>query len=227
MCRGKETCSELGTNPKEWSKSTPLQPPVWFNNELSLFSKAVTYASTGKLNDSLQMLLSVRSNDLRQWFVEHGQMSGVYRTRILKISPIKNNNVVLDPLRSPGRYSKEVFKRDSYTCQYCGIGVIPKEILSAFSKVVGISNFRPTGTNNERHGAILAFRANADHVDPYTLGGRTNPENLVTSCWSCNYGKSSYTLKELGLNDPRNKSLKVNNWDGLVSLMSGLKDNAV
>ena len=166
MCRGKETCSELGANPKEWNTSTPLQTPAWFNDELSLFTKAVAFASKGKLNDSLQTLLSVRSNDLRHWFVEHGQMSGVYRTRILKIAPNKNDNTALDPIRSPDRYSNEVFKRDSYTCQYCGIGVIPKEILLAYSKVVGITNFRPTGTNNQRHGAILAFRANADHVDP-------------------------------------------------------------
>ena len=227
MCRGKEICSELGTNIEEWNKSTPLQIPTWFNNELSLFSKAVTSASTGKLKDSLQTLLSIRSNDLRHWFVEHGQMSGVYRTRILKIPPIKKLNPTLDPLRSPDRYSKEVFKRDSYTCQYCGIGVIPKEILSAYSKVVGVTHFRATGTNNERHGVVLAFRANADHVEPWTLGGQTKPVNLVTSCWSCNYGKAGYTLKELGLNDPRNKPLKANNWDGLTSLNSGLKDNAV
>jgi hypothetical protein len=102
MCRGKKTCSELGTNPDEWSKSTPLQTPTWFNHELSLFSKAVTYASTGKLNDSLQTLLSVRSDDLRHWFVEHGQMSGVHRTRVLKITPDIKINPTLDPMRTGG-----------------------------------------------------------------------------------------------------------------------------
>ena len=227
MCRGKPTCSELEINPEEWSKSTPLQTPSWFRNELSLFSKASTYASVGKIKASLQTLSSIRSNDLRHWFVEHGQMSGVYRTRILKIPPIKIHNPELDSLRSPDRYSREVFIRDNYTCQYCGIGVIPKEILSAYSKVVGVTHFRPTGTNSERHGVVLAFRANADHVEPWTLGGKTSPDNLVTSCWSCNYGKSSYTLKELGLKDPRDNPLKINDWDGLTSLKSGLKDNAV
>jgi len=136
-------------------------------------------------------------------------------------------NQKLDPIRSPDRFSKDVFARDSYTCRYCGIGVIPKDVLDAYGMVVGKDNFCPTGTNQKRHGIVLAFRANADHVIPWKIGGRTNPENLVTSCWSCNYGKAGYTLGELGLTDPRNNTIKLNKWDGLTSLKKGLRNNAV
>ena len=58
---------------------------------------------------------------------------------------------------------------------------------------------------------------------PWKLGGRTNTDNLVTACWSCNYGKSGYTLEELGLIDPKEKAIIEQDWDGLMSLLEGLK----
>lgn len=55
----------------------------------------------------------------------------------------------------------EVLRRDDHTCRYCG------------AKADG--------------GAQLVV----DHVIPEALGGRTEPENLVTACEPCNSGKSS------------------------------------
>jgi hypothetical protein len=34
------------------------------------------------------------------------------------------------------------------------------------------------------------------------LGGRTDESNLVTSCWSCNYGKANYTVEQIGISNP-------------------------
>jgi len=42
---------------------------------------------------------------------------------------------------------------------------------------------------------------------PHSLGGRTELDNLVTSCYSCNFGKAEYTLKQLGIDDPTYKIL--------------------
>ena len=130
----------------------------------------------------------------------------------------------LDSLRSPDKYRKEVFARDKYTCQYCGNKVVSKELLSAYSKVVGKENFTAVGTTNQsRHGIVLGFRANADHIDPWTRGGKTSLENLVACCWSCNYGKSSYTLEELGINSPRDNLKTNNDWNGLIEYIPLLK----
>jgi 5-methylcytosine-specific restriction endonuclease McrA len=75
---------------------------------------------------------------------------------------------------------------------------------------------------------VLAFRANVDHVVPWTLGGRTDMENLVSACWCCNYGKSSYTLEQIGLDDPRLRPTpESDGWDGLTSSLPGLRANAV
>lgn len=60
----------------------------------------------------------------------------------------------------------EVFKRDSFTCVYCGC--------------------TPPGV-------VLEI----DHIDPVSRGGGNNIENLVTSCFSCNRGKSATPLSAI------------------------------
>jgi hypothetical protein len=60
----------------------------------------------------------------------------------------------------------EVFKRDGFTCQYCGDHP-PKAVL------------------------------HVDHITPVSLGGGNEIENLVTSCASCNLGKSATPLNQV------------------------------
>jgi hypothetical protein len=59
----------------------------------------------------------------------------------------------------------EVFKRDSFKCQYCG-QCAPDVVL------------------------------NVDHIDPVANGGGNEIENLVTSCFACNSGKSDRQLSD-------------------------------
>ncbi|MBP6912293.1 MAG: HNH endonuclease [Candidatus Pacebacteria bacterium] len=223
MCKGQKECIELGTDINSWNKKSPLLPPAWFANEINLFTKAVQLASIGDIKNSIKTLSKIRSDDLRNWYCEHGQVSGRFRNRILKIPKLKNKTVELDRLRSPDKYREEVFKRDNFTCQYCGGKVISKELLERYSKVIGKENFCTSGTNIERHGVVLAFRANADHVIPWNYGGMTNPENLVTCCWSCNYGKAGYSIDEIGLENPKNNHFTNSNWNGLSEYMDVLK----
>ena len=56
-----------------------------------------------------------------------------------------------------------VFRRDDYTCQYCG----------------------------QRGGKL-----ECDHVFPFSLGGLSTLDNLVTACRSCNRSKGAKTLSE-------------------------------
>lgn len=56
----------------------------------------------------------------------------------------------------------EILERDYYTCRYCGY-------------------FDPTGMGLE-----------VDHVYPFSLGGATIKENLVTSCHNCNSSKYNH-----------------------------------
>lgn len=60
----------------------------------------------------------------------------------------------------------EVFKRDSFRCNYCG-------------------NNPPTVT------------LEVDHIHPVSKGGDNTIENLITSCFDCNRGKSNIELSTI------------------------------
>lgn len=64
---------------------------------------------------------------------------------------------------------KNIFKRDLWTCQYCGY--------------------------HSRQGKHLTI----DHVYPRCFGGGHQWENLVTSCQTCNWKKGNMTIKECGM----------------------------
>jgi hypothetical protein len=60
----------------------------------------------------------------------------------------------------------EIFKRDEFTCAYCG-GTPPAVVL------------------------------HCDHILAVANGGGNEPENLITSCSSCNLGKSDVPLERV------------------------------
>ena len=226
MCRKSKSCVLLGDDPSAWSKTVSLSPPAWFDDQASVFEEAVRKAATGDRAGAIQVLRTIRSDEMREWFDEHGQVSGRRRVWRLNVSDSATDSIALDPVRSPQKVERGVFERDSYRCRYCGVRIVAKEVLRAFERVVGTSEFRCVGTNAQQHGVIHAFKVVADHVVPHKRGGRTNLENLVTSCPGCNYGKENFTLAQLGLADPRDRLPLSSDWDGLTSLMTGLQEMA-
>lgn len=62
----------------------------------------------------------------------------------------------------------KILERDNFTCQYCG--------------------------RTPQHGAVLVV----DHIIPRSKGGRTISNNLITSCFECNIGKSDVLLNNQG-----------------------------
>lgn len=60
----------------------------------------------------------------------------------------------------------EIFKRDGFSCQYCGASP-PQVILQI------------------------------DHIIPVVEGGNNDPDNLATSCGSCNSGKGRVSLEKV------------------------------
>jgi 5-methylcytosine-specific restriction endonuclease McrA len=203
VCKGVAVCSELGADPALWSPSSPLWPKAWFGEATKAFEVAYQAAEAGELREAVEALERTRGAELREWFDVHAQNTGKFRVAHFGRQPVLADAVDLDPLRRVDRFQKDVFDRDGYSCRYCGTSVFSKPTFQRFEKLVGSDIFRASGDNKTRHGARMAFGATLDHVEPWNRGGRTDPSNLVTACWPCNYGKAEYTLAELGLNDPR------------------------
>ena len=82
-----------------------------------------------------------------------------------------------DPKSITSSIRKYIFKRDNWTCAYCG------------------------HHNNGKNDIILQV----DHKIPISKGGSNNPENLITSCWKCNLKKSNKIelpkKDDLGINE--------------------------
>ena len=115
----------------------------------------------------------------------------------------------------PERAQLEIWKRDKWTCRYCGEPVIFAPTLKILSEMNPNSGYYHKNGNESRMLPLLARRwASIDHITPRSKGGTDSLDNYVTACWRCN--------DKMG-NRTKNKTLKeiVNynyNWDGLSSL---------
>ena len=228
MCRGKDNCSELDLDPFNWDKHCPLSIPEWFDDEVTIFVKAIELFIKGNRNGCIELILSIRDSEMTDWYIEHGQMSGMHRKNILKIKreePIPEE--LRDPLRSPTKYQNQVFIRDGYRCRYCGSRLISQMLLKAFIKQLNLAIIKRGKTNITTHGIIHATWPVADHLVPWVIGGRTNLENLVASCAPCNYGKAGYTIEQIGIDDPFKYPPKIDDWDGLESQIINVKSQKI
>jgi len=197
-----------------------LPPPTWFSDELAKFSEAVRIAADGNVVRSRALLKQVRGEEMRAWYLFHGQYSGDFRNRHYRIAA----KYIGTSLRGapPTSMVLAAYRRDHYRCRYCGLRLFPVQVLQAYERAVGNKSFAATA-KNESHGVALVFRATYDHVDPLKYGGRHSLDNLVTSCYSCNFGKGGYTLEQLGLDDPRVRLVPPDDWDGLTSCLPSLR----
>ena len=217
MCRKKmKFCSLLGDDSSNWSRHSPLQPPEWFSESLDYFAKSFHLLAQGQTEAALEALAKTRESEIRDFFALHGQQSAYFRFQGVPKSKVTKRADGTNAPRMNSKIELEILSRDKHCCRYCGTGVISKEVLKGYSQRIGELNFPMGKSNATRHGVILGFRAVADHVVPYSEGGATDASNLVTSCWSCNYGKSNYTVVELGLDDPRDREpVGIPGWVGL------------
>lgn len=225
MCRGKDTCDVLGIDPTKWSKTCPLPVPAYFEKALDNFSTSVASLVRGKLDESLDYLERCDSELVGQFFIEHGQQSSYFR--VVNRKEIDKKNLLVKAANKTPRLipsvENKVFIRDSYRCRYCGIRIVAKNVFVEYSRIVGAESFSVERENHKRNGLTLGLRGVADHVEPYASGGETEIDNLVTSCYSCNFGKAGYTLKQLGIEDPRCRAPMVDNWQGLTEHLPALK----
>ena len=226
MCKGTQTCTALGTDSTKWSREAPLPVPNFFEKAVEGFTIAVAFLIDGNKEDSLVALKETNHKAVGEFFIEHGQQSAYFRVQN-RLEIDKKNRIAKDLNNSPRlipKVEKEVFERDSYRCRYCGLRIISKEVFTEYSRIVGSDNFSVERENSKRNGLTLGLRGVADHVEPYASGGETSIDNLVTSCYSCNFGKAGYTLEQIGIFDPRLKRPVNDGWSGLTEFLPALRE---
>jgi hypothetical protein len=111
----------------------------------------------------------------------------------------------------------EVYRRDSWTCRYCGMRTIPIPVLRVLSSLYP-QDFphHPNWKAGLYHPAYLLLTTSLDHVRPGGRGGSwASKENLVTACWPCNTGKADLTLEELAW-ELLGVDVVRSEWDGLT-----------
>jgi 5-methylcytosine-specific restriction endonuclease McrA len=221
MCRGNDRCTLLGPN-DSWSQYAPLVPPIWFWNEVRAFAAAARLAAGGDVGAAREQFCALRNDAAREWFVEHGQISGTTRMRRLGRRHVSPRAASVRQ-GTPMSVRRPVWERDKYHCRYCALPTIHQSVREALQDVVGRDVITWGDTNAARHGIALIARTEYDHVQPLSRGGSNDESNLVTACPGCNYGKDRFTLEELGLEDPRSRPPVLKEWDGLVSLVPQLK----
>ena len=211
--------SILGKDPSAWPRNYLVPYPTWFEDEITTFVEAVKFATKGLLEESRFMLAKINSQELMSWFVEIGQNSGQYRINS------KGDNQKREKSGAKGKWPAsrelEVLRRDNFCCRYCAIRLVHSKQFEKFTNLVGMSAFPNGKGNSDKHGIRLIMTATFDHVSPMseiTDVDRNVLENVVASCWSCNFGKNYFTLDELGLDFPKARK-HSEEWDGLTGLL--------
>jgi hypothetical protein len=110
-----------------------------------------------------------------------------------------------------------IYKRDSFTCRYCGRWTIPTQILRLVSFAFPVEfPYHPNWRMDITPRAYWDISTSVDHVHAVSNGGDwKDPGNLATACARCQYQKSNRPLEALGwsmmpiASDP--------DWDGLTA----------
>lgn len=204
MCRRPAVvCTALGADPARRPTTQPMPTPPGADEAARAVTVAVEAARLGDADAVREVLLPLDQLPLQDWFCDHAQHAYRFRARQFCPEPVVPVAEELRDRPDPvAVMEREVYLRDDGRCRYCGIRVHLRSDLRWVSALAGGELFAMGSTNRTRVGAMMIARATADHVLPVTQGGRTSPDNLVTACWPCQFGKSSFTPEQLGMRSP-------------------------
>jgi 5-methylcytosine-specific restriction endonuclease McrA len=105
------------------------------------------------------------------------------------------------------------FRRDHFTCRYCGACVVPVALMSLLSDLYP-EQIPFAHTYKDVHPMYWTRGAEADHIEPGSRGGDWEAlANHATACVRCNTAKSDNRLADIGwvLLDSSSSE-----WDGLT-----------
>lgn len=114
---------------------------------------------------------------------------------------------------------RAIYQRDGYRCRFCGCRVVLGAARDAMRALV--PEAIPWGRRSkDLHGAFFALTATLDHLVPHSWGGMNEADNLLTTCWPCNFGRNDALIEEMNLLDPRLRAPVLDGWDGLNRMLA-------
>ncbi len=146
--------------------------------------------------------------------------TALHRYRPVAGAAIATSSVTKAKQRMPGSSIKAaVHARDGYRCRFCGSRVADPRARDAMKKMVpDVIPWSAEGKN--WHAAFYALTATIDHLVPHARGGGNDLDNLVTTCWPCNFGRGGWLIEEVAIIDPRTRPPIIDHWDGLTRMLT-------
>ena len=183
---------------------------------------AVTAHLDGRFREAEDLLIQANIAAITQWAESLIGKFSEYNTPRFRLSSSSKDSPPKERARMPLSELKRMLHiRDGYHCRFCGTPIIRRQVrkrlVSLYPKVI---TWGPR--NADKHAAVFVMEAQYDHVVPHARGGGNDLENIVLTCLPCNYGRSSFTLEEMGLFDPRTRQpveCVAPGWDGLERLL--------
>jgi HNH endonuclease len=173
-------------------------------------------------------------------YIEHGceaavgELATIAPKPVEGLKPTRNAPVLFPPildkaqsaLKRPNSTPLErvtTYRRDDgWLCRYCGKRTVFEPIFHILGPIFPAQlPYHRNWKSGLIHEGVKAHFASPDHVVPGARGGSwADPDNLVTTCAECNYGKSDRLLQELGWTlRPRPETT---GWDGLIGFYPAL-----
>ena len=218
----------LGLDPRLWSRECVLPYPRSFERSIDLLLEAAVFVSQGDSgrDPARDLIKQMDDQEMRSWFDDFAQNAGKVRLEMLGRKPQVPTGKSTVKRPTP-RFELDIIRRDGFHCRYCGIRIVPNAQFKKLQEVVGYetlpnrSQARRLTRNTDIHGIWLLTRATVDHVEPVSAGMAdvNRPENLVASCWPCNYAKWKYTIEDLELDHPNMRRIKSTGWLGLTDIL--------
>ena len=193
--------------------------------DVARYLDAATSAHLQGEHDIASKLFELANSQIVREWLESIWGKGSPYVIISKLPPIETQTKVEARMPTSAQIN-ELHRRDGFHCRFCGIPVIRAEVRKRASELYpqAVTWGR---TNASQHAAFQALWAQYDHVVPHSAGGTNELENLVITCAACNFGKMSYRLEELGLQDPRGFPAVRSTWDGLERLLPASSSAAI
>lgn len=199
-----------------------LAPPDFVIQAAFDIRSALEAYCDGDLDKAKKLLCKADNSKINEYQAEANDIK-VKRAKYFN-SKVNVEKTVSTGPRMPGiSKSEEVFKRDLWHCRFCSSPIIDKRVVHFLkNSEIGLRWGRK---NKEKHDGVKPLFAVADHILPYSRGGKTENSNLVAACGVCNYSRGNYTLDRVGLLNPFERKPKVTipEWDGLMGLLKSAK----